>query len=339
MAASAEIQRYDRNRDGYVEYFIKVVHNGREWSIKKRYKEFATLHEFLLKNEMEIPYPLPAKYAFRRHDEKMLRLRRKELQSYLDGLLKCHPLNSNRFLREFLEVEMGLLGIARKLPKMSLQVMNVLENLKTVSEDFDHAVIDFKSLRGRSFSQKSFSTPPSPIRPSLYQQQPYGGPSTLRKSKSLSFSTRSVGKLMVPRESFMGDNNDKATTPSSSGGGRKASVDFMLSGEKGSGNNGLSDKMTAKKKAFLAATDAIWSHYIDDVDRRCRHLDYYTFIPEECCEITALSSEDASLWQAAETAIVPFFSDPNQELKASFPMEKVIFSKFTIIGSQSDAMS
>jgi hypothetical protein len=40
MLASAHIQKYGRSAEGHNEFFIKVFYLGKEWGIRKRYRDF-----------------------------------------------------------------------------------------------------------------------------------------------------------------------------------------------------------------------------------------------------------------------------------------------------------
>lgn len=324
MAASAEIQWYDRNRDGYVEYFIKVVYNGRQWSIKKRYNEFAVLNEYLIKNQCEVPFPLPAKHPWRRRDDKMLKLRRKELQSYLDGLLGCHSLSGNRFLKEFLEIDVGMLGLTRMKTQKAIG-LRVLDNLRIAPDEFAAAVIKFNP-KSRAAQSPTFGNI-SPFKTSFSHLQ---GP-LLRKSKSLSFSNSFTNRLMRG-ESFVGESS---TTASSSSSGprereRKTSVEYLLSA---SGISSSSEsKVLAKKKAFISATNAIWSHYSEEMSNRCRRMDAYTdkVSGGDDLELTALDEEAANLWGAVELALQPIIADPIMDIIQKYPVESVLLPQFTV---------
>eukprot|EP01031_Cornospumella_fuschlensis_P028541 gene28541-34453_t len=192
MAATAEIQWYDRTRDGVVEYFIKVNYNGTQWSIKKRYSEFSVLNDYLLKHNVEIPVELPPKYTFRRHDSKMLAKRRKQLQAYIDGLLNRHALSGNRFLKEFLDVDMGLLGftLSNNRKHNNVDMVDVMYKLQHIPDKFAKDIIKFYS------HTKNYSN--SPIQQQAHSNGSFSANAPVQKasftmlrtkSKSLSFST------------------------------------------------------------------------------------------------------------------------------------------------------
>jgi len=89
MATTADIQKFVKNSNGCVEYFIKVVYKGKEWAIRKRYSDFLRLNEFLLKRGIVVNYDLPQKIWWTtRYDTELLYQRLKGLQSYLNVLLK-----------------------------------------------------------------------------------------------------------------------------------------------------------------------------------------------------------------------------------------------------------
>lgn len=245
MSATAEIQRFDRNRDGYVEYFIKVVYNGRQWSIKKRFREFEILNEYLIKDGIHIPNPLPQKFPWRRHDEKMLKLRRKELQLYLDGILKCTPLSSNRLLREFLEIDAGLLSYCKKFPKLL-----ALDNLRSIHEEFMHSVLPV-NFPINSSAAGSFNSNHLSMLPTVSSR-------TFRKSKSLSFTMRSSRSFL--RDSFASDAPFCADRKMSTSTDNRHVIAYPT-------------PLAARQIAFLDGTTAIWPYYSLELTTRCSKVD------------------------------------------------------------------
>ena len=84
----ADIQRFTKTADGHVEYFIKVLHKGREWAVRKRYKDFLKLEKLLLKHcGIRINTQIPPKAWWDRFNMDLLAWRKSELQKYLTKLL------------------------------------------------------------------------------------------------------------------------------------------------------------------------------------------------------------------------------------------------------------
>jgi hypothetical protein len=306
MTASAHIQWFDRNRDGFVEYSIKVYYSGRQWMIKKRYKEFSILNDYLEKYDMEIPYPLPPKYPWRKHDEKMLKKRRGELQNYLDGLLNFHPINSNRFLKEFLEIDMGLLALTRKKSKKDVLSF---EQLKFIPDFFSKSIIPFAN-----HIINPIICPPSPTKSTVHLP--------LRKSKSLSFSNRTLSKLNnsgIQRESFA----DFSAHSFSSSKDRKFSVDYFISG----GLSTAEGKGNQRKKIFIAATNNVWTFYMRDVESCCIEVDTRHDQLERVRTVVHPMWDTKPLWASISKTIEPFVQDPSSKLHSFNDIIKTFSTK------------
>ena len=113
---SAEIQRVTENSHGKIEYFIKVCYQGKEWSIRKRYSDFARFDHFFRKRfecsiELQLP---PKKWWTLKTKPSTLAKRQKGLQKYLDDVLTNSVANEVSLIREFLEVDENLLAVAKK---------------------------------------------------------------------------------------------------------------------------------------------------------------------------------------------------------------------------------
>ena len=111
---STHVQKYYQNTAGFTEYFILILYQGREWAVRKRYSEFVRLDEFLRISGHCINYQLPEKNWWNKFDPSLLSKRLKELQCYLDVLLRETVTAENSLVREFLEVDENMLALAKK---------------------------------------------------------------------------------------------------------------------------------------------------------------------------------------------------------------------------------
>lgn len=246
MATTADIQYYQRNRDGIVEYYIKIVHNGREWIVKKRYSEFAKLHEHLMKDGFDIKAKFPQKVMWKKNDKKILNKRFDELRLYFRELIKKYSVNGS-LLKEFLEVETVFLRLAKK------QSVAEAIRLDKIPSLLVRAMIPVHLLPRKS-SLGSFQ---------------YHLP--LKKAVSFSLSVRTP----IRKDSITG--HEIASTPgrgSAGGGGtdpysardRKFSVDmFNLTSGSLYSSDAISLHIAAKKGAFYKAIEALWEHYSKDI--------------------------------------------------------------------------
>lgn len=114
MSATASVQKYSKNEDGYIEYFIKVFYNGMEWGIWKRYRDFVKFDECLKRDGVLTTYDLPGRKWWNRYDPTFLDTRKRELQIYLDILLKNTVSTGNSLVKEFLGVYENTLVNAKK---------------------------------------------------------------------------------------------------------------------------------------------------------------------------------------------------------------------------------
>lgn len=113
---SCHVQKYTQNKDGYTEYFILVLYQGREWAVRKRYSDFSKFDEYLRNSGYSISYQLPEKNWWNKFDPTLLSKRLKELQNYLDVLLREEMSAQDSLVREFLEVDENMLALAKKQP-------------------------------------------------------------------------------------------------------------------------------------------------------------------------------------------------------------------------------
>ena len=113
---SCHVQKYYQSKDGYTEYFILVLYQGREWAVRKRFSDFSKFDEYLRTSGYTINYQLPEKNWWNKFDPTLLTRRLKELQNYLDVLLREELSAQNSLVREFLEVDENMLLMAKKAP-------------------------------------------------------------------------------------------------------------------------------------------------------------------------------------------------------------------------------
>jgi hypothetical protein len=112
MAASAHIQRFSVNDEGHTEYFINVIYLGSQWALRKRFNDFVKIDQVLKSCGINIPVDLPVKTWWNKFDKNVLTQRQKELQLYINSVLRTIELD-NSLVKEFLEVDENMLNIAR----------------------------------------------------------------------------------------------------------------------------------------------------------------------------------------------------------------------------------
>ena len=111
--ASAHIQKHSICPDSHVEYFIKVVYLGKEWPLRKRFRDFSHFDHVLRSQNYILSVELPQKSWWNRLDPNFITNRVKTLQTDLNCLF-CAPLSpENTLVREFLEVDFNSLALDR----------------------------------------------------------------------------------------------------------------------------------------------------------------------------------------------------------------------------------
>ena len=145
-SVACHVQKYE-NINGYTEYFIKVVYNGYEWGIRKRYSDFVRIDDYLRNVEgYEISYVLPEKNFWSRFDPFLINTRMGELQAYLDHLIGQALTTDNALIREFLEVDENLLEQAKSLAKSQPTVDTVFtDHLTTIVKEMRNTLLDFNT--------------------------------------------------------------------------------------------------------------------------------------------------------------------------------------------------
>jgi len=71
----------------HVEYTLRVLHGGKEWSVKRRFNEVVSLHEVLKKRLHSLPEP-PGKSMVRQFSVEYLEARKAGLNAYLGELCR-----------------------------------------------------------------------------------------------------------------------------------------------------------------------------------------------------------------------------------------------------------
>ncbi len=299
MSTTADIQKYGRSRDGYIEYFIKVVHNGKVWGIKKRFSEFVQLNDYLSKSGYPVPSSLPKKTTvWKKVDDKLLQKRSKALQVYLNDLLKTFSVADNSLLKEFLEVEVNWLKSAKQ------QSFKKVQRMDLIPLAFSKLVIQFPVSRVKTspFYRGGTSNGTGGGGNATIGSFSISHP-TMNKTKSLSFSAmRSPSR----KESFQqgeqwnpamsiglgvggGSNTgyssaNTATTLSSTPQfsnirdkekDRKFSIDIFNLSSNNSNNHEAAYALQSavKKSSYIKATDALWTYYRKDIEQLCEEAD------------------------------------------------------------------
>jgi hypothetical protein len=217
---SADIQRYEVSTEGNIHYFIKVVYNGREWAVRKRYSDFSRLDEFLQKDGFKLSYALPSKQFWNKYDKKALAARQKGLQSYLNTLLTNTVSSDNSLVKEFLEVDHNRLQQARK---QSFHAFKRTERLESLVSIMNRMVIPIPAVKNARLVQQPL--PPKEVQSAPVTRERHGSNSSvgshsfsasgpyMQKSKSLSFSMKFSFSGGSPRKnSFQPDSRQSFAT-------------------------------------------------------------------------------------------------------------------------------
>ena len=101
---------------------------------------------------MIINSELPPKKWWNRLDPTLIAIRMKALQGYLDELLKIVSLSESSLLREFLEVDVMNLQVAKV---KSIKGIDYNDRMKTIITDASKNMISMNCMQ-RSISQKSY---------------------------------------------------------------------------------------------------------------------------------------------------------------------------------------
>lgn len=157
-SATAHIQKYSKNDAGRTEYFIKVFYNGKEWGIRKTYSDFTNLDQYLRRNGNIVNYELPPKKWWNRYDPNFLSQRSKVLQGYLEIMLNNTTSTENSLIKEFLEVDVNMLEIAKGQSNKELTYTDMLNNIVKETRrtmismpNQQNALIEPKQKSGPSF--------------------------------------------------------------------------------------------------------------------------------------------------------------------------------------------
>jgi hypothetical protein len=249
---TADIQRYEVSAEGNIYYFIKVVYNGREWAVRKRYSDFSKLDEYLLKDGFKLSYALPSKQFWNRFDKKALMERQKGLQSYLNTLLTNTVSSDNSLVKEFLEVDHNRLQHARK---QSFHALKRTERLESLVSIMSRMVIHIPVKNTVVYqSQTAPVTRERQGSNSLTNPQSLNGP-YMQKSKSLSFSRFSFSSNSR-KNSFQPDSRQSFAMME-----RKHSLDFVPSSNKSSSVDVATLKDLLKTEAYEYGVNALFPCY------------------------------------------------------------------------------
>jgi hypothetical protein len=278
-SVSADIQKFQKNSQGSIEYFIKVVFNGREWSIRKRYSDFLTLDKFLRKDGWDVQIELPPKTWWKKYDKRLLAQRCKDLQNYLNSILTTTVSSESSLIREFFEFEVKKLEYARR---QSFHEFRIAEKLDAVVGHFGRVVIaipvsavnlkpfmvnktrsrapSFAPLakKGSFVGKSSFSD--LTRRNSLNNGEPAGSvPNKASFSRSLSFMRKDSHNI-----------GDCPASPSISVRALSRDHRPLIDLSSMSGSYAESSAIVlaelSKKENYLGGVQALWPAYVDEIE-------------------------------------------------------------------------
>ena len=267
MSATAHIQKFSKNSDGHTEYFIKVVFNGKQWAIRKRYSEFIAFDEYLQRSGYKVNYTLPEKTWWKRFDPQVLVQRQKELQQYLNVLLGNTISTENSLVREFLEVDQNRLALAKR---QTFREFKYSENLDSIVAYFPKMMIDIPSNRNIASvtpnKQRQAST--------VFQRMNSLGTGfrTFSNAKSTSFSSRPMLKRgeTVTSDSGGGGASSYSTPMTPIGRERRFSVDVFSQMVSSAASPRPS---SAGDNDFQRSVNALWVHYEPPITQEIEDLE------------------------------------------------------------------
>lgn len=293
---TADIQKYEISANGNIYYFIKVVYNGREWAVRKRYSDFSRLDEFLHRDGFNLSYALPSKQFWKTFDKKTLTERQKGLQSYLNTLLKSAVSSDNSLVKEFLEVDHNRLQHARR---QSFHALKRTERMESVVSYMSRNVI-YIPVKNSSVVYNSVNPPVTRDREGSTARTPphslsrtntvnrdrqgsnavpsspsskFGNGPSMEKSKSLSFSMKFSFSSNSRKNSFQPDNGRGGSFAMIE---RKASVnaDYSVTSNKSSSVDVTTLKDLLKKEAYEYGVNALWDKYHHETNQILSEADY-----------------------------------------------------------------
>lgn len=276
---TADIQKYEISAEGNIVYFIKVVYNGREWAVRKRYSDFSRLDEFLQRDGFDLSYALPSKQFWKTFDKKTLMERQKGLQSYLNTLLKSTVSSDNSLVKEFLDVDHNRLQHARKQSFHALKrtermesVVNIMSRsviyipVKNTNMVFNNSAAVTRDRQGSQAVNRDRNNSNAPISPH------FGSGPSMQKAKSLSFSMKFSFSAGSRKNSFQPDNRTSFAVME-----RKQSVQGSVQAEtsnKSSSVDVATLKDLLKKEAFEYGVNALWNRYEIETNQILNESDY-----------------------------------------------------------------
>lgn len=93
-----------RLRSPFTTYVLQVEHDGRRWLTFRRYREWLKLHDALSSSFSNVP-ELPGKVLFGNMSPRVVDVRSKGLQTFLEACLSHVEISASEELRAFLEEE------------------------------------------------------------------------------------------------------------------------------------------------------------------------------------------------------------------------------------------
>lgn len=119
-------------------WFLKISFRGRDYAIRKRFKEFVSLNNHLnatLLKDLTLLHPFPERnmpWSSSKRHEDVLKRRQMQLQAWIDALISMNVVNS--LLREFFGVdEFNLMSLKREMEKsggLSIRLQNIVDSSK-----------------------------------------------------------------------------------------------------------------------------------------------------------------------------------------------------------------
>ena len=87
----------------HTEYALQIAFQGKSWTVSRRFKHFEDLHALLQVKRSGIA-ELPGKQWFGRFKQDFLVRRQRQLQQYLDTLLRSEQIRASTAMAQFLEI-------------------------------------------------------------------------------------------------------------------------------------------------------------------------------------------------------------------------------------------
>jgi hypothetical protein len=134
---SAHVQKYSLNPEGYTEFFIKISYIGKEWGLKKRWRDVVHFDSCLHKSGLYVNFALPEKTWWNRFDNTLLSQRQTAIQGYLDELFHNVLISENSLVREFLDIESNELSIKN----ITYEELDFKDRMKSIVNDTNNKML------------------------------------------------------------------------------------------------------------------------------------------------------------------------------------------------------